>query len=55
MAIDLGALTYAEAEATVPHFERTGLAGGLTAFPTSVEACGPHWRWRIALPRPSWW
>ena len=41
MAIDLGALTYAEAEATVPHFERTGLAGGLTAFPTSVEALRP--------------
>ena len=41
MAIDLGALTYAEAEATVPHFERTGLAGGLTAFPTSVDALRP--------------
>jgi hypothetical protein len=41
MAIDLGALTYAEAQATVPHFERTGLAGGLTAFPTSVEALRP--------------
>jgi hypothetical protein len=41
MAIDLGALTYVEAEATVPHFERTGLAGGLTAFPTSVEALRP--------------
>ena len=41
MAIDLGALTYAEAEATVQHFERTGLAGGLTAFPTSVEALRP--------------
>ena len=41
MAIDLGALTYAEAEATVPHFERTGLLGGLTAFPTSVEALRP--------------
>ena len=41
MAIDLGALSYAEAEATVPHFERTGLEGGLTAFPTSVEALRP--------------
>jgi len=41
MAIDLGALTYAEAEATVPYFERTGLAGGLTAFPGSVEALRP--------------
>ncbi len=37
MAIDLGALSMEEAVATVPHFERTGLAGGLTAFPQSVE------------------
>lgn len=41
MAIDLGALSLAEAEATVPHFARTGLRGGLTAFPTSVEALRP--------------
>jgi hypothetical protein len=41
MAIDLGALTMEQAEATVPHFSRTGLAGGLTAFPTSVEALRP--------------
>jgi hypothetical protein len=41
MAIDLGALSLAQAEATVPHFARTGLAGGLTAFPTSVEALRP--------------
>jgi len=41
MAIDLGALTMAEAAATVPHFSRTGLRGGLTAFPTSVEALRP--------------
>jgi sugar phosphate isomerase/epimerase len=41
MAIDLGALTMAEAEATVAHFSRTGLRGGLTAFPTSVEALRP--------------
>jgi hypothetical protein len=41
MAIDLGALTLAEAEATVPHFERTGLRGGLTAFPASIEALRP--------------
>ena len=37
MGIDLGALSLAEAEATVPHFQRTGLAGGLTAFPASVD------------------
>jgi len=41
MAIDLGALSLEEAEATVPHFARTRLAGGLTAFPTSVEALRP--------------
>jgi hypothetical protein len=37
----LGALTLAEAEATVPHFARTGLLGGLTAFPKSVEDLRP--------------
>jgi hypothetical protein len=41
MAIDLGALSMDQAEATVPHFSRTGLRGGLTAFPTSVEALRP--------------
>ena len=41
MAIDLGALTLEQARATVPHFRRTGLAGGLTAFPTSTEALRP--------------
>src|SRR6266404_620365 len=52
MAIDLGALTMEQAEATVPHFSRTGLAGGLTAFPTSVEALRPALRLahRIAAP-----
>jgi hypothetical protein len=41
MAIDLGALSFADAEATVPHFTRTGLLGGLTAFPKSVEDLRP--------------
>ena len=41
VAIDLGALSIAQARATVPHFERTGLAGGITAFPSSVEALRP--------------
>jgi hypothetical protein len=52
MAIDLGALTMEQAEATVPHFARTGLAGGLTAFPTSVEALRPALQLahRIAAP-----
>ncbi len=41
-----------EAEATVPHFLRTGLRGGLTAFPTSVEALRPalELAQRIAAP-----
>jgi hypothetical protein len=41
MAIDLGALSMQEAESSVAHFSRTGLAGGLTAFPASVEALRP--------------
>ncbi len=44
MAIDLGALTLPEAEATVPHFARSGLLGGLTAFPKSVEDLRPALR-----------
>ncbi|HEY1312648.1 MAG TPA: hypothetical protein VGE92_02165 [Steroidobacteraceae bacterium] len=52
MAIDLGALTMEQAQATVPHFARTGLAGGLTAFPTSIEALRPalELAHRIAAP-----
>lgn len=52
MAIDLGALSMEQALATVPHFERTGLAGGLTAFPSSVEALRPalELAHRIAAP-----
>ena len=41
MTIDLGALTMAQAQETVPHFARTGLLGGLTAFPGSVEGLRP--------------
>src|ERR1700688_4854993 len=52
MAIDLGALTMDQAEATVAHFARTGLAGGLTAFPSSIEALRPALQLaqRIAAP-----
>jgi len=52
VAIDLGALTLEQAEATVPHFARTGLAGGLTAFPSSIEALRPALRLahRIGAP-----
>ena len=41
MAIDLGALTFAQARQTVPHFARTGLGGLLTAFPRSIEDLRP--------------
>jgi hypothetical protein len=41
MAIDLGALSFAEAESTVPHFARTGLRAGLTAFPQSIDDLRP--------------
>ena len=41
MAIDLGALTFAQARETVPHFARTGLGGLLTAFPRSIEELRP--------------
>jgi len=52
MAIDLGALSAAQAQESIAHFARTGLRGGLTAFPDSVaalrSACGlAH---RIAAP-----
>jgi hypothetical protein len=52
MAIDLGALTFAEAEETVPHFARTGLGGLLTAFPRSIEDLRPALRLakRIGAP-----
>jgi hypothetical protein len=41
MAIDLGALSFAEARQTIPEFTRTGLHAGLTAFPQSVEDLRP--------------
>jgi hypothetical protein len=41
MTIDLGALTLEQARATIPEFKRTGLRGGLTAFPKSVEDLRP--------------
>ncbi len=41
MTIDLGALSLQEARATIPEFRRTGLRGGLTVFPKSVEELRP--------------
>jgi hypothetical protein len=41
MAIDLGALTLAQAQATVAEFRRTGLAGLVTAFPDSIAGLRP--------------
>jgi hypothetical protein len=52
MAIDLGALTFADAEATVPHFARTELRGGLTAFPKSVEDLRPALRLAHRIKAP---
>jgi hypothetical protein len=37
LSVDLGAVTFAQAEGCIPHFARTGLASGLTAFPATVE------------------
>jgi hypothetical protein len=37
MAIDLGALSWEQARATIPHFSRAGLAACLTAFPASSD------------------
>ena len=41
MAIDLGALSLEQAQATIPHFRRTGLHGLVTAFPRSIEDLRP--------------
>jgi hypothetical protein len=41
MTIDLGALSMEQARETIPEFERTGLRGGLTVFPKSVEELRP--------------
>jgi hypothetical protein len=37
MLLDLGAMTWSQAEAAAPHYARTGLAAGLTAFPAGAE------------------
>jgi hypothetical protein len=52
MAIDLGALTLQQAQETVPHFVRTGLRGGLTAFPASVDALRPALRLAHLIAAP---
>ncbi len=44
-----------QAEACVPHFARTGLAGGLTAFPQNVEALRPPWFLRDVSMHPLSW
>lgn len=41
MAIDLGAMDIEEARRVVPNYERTGLAGLLTAFPRTIEELRP--------------
>jgi len=52
VAIDLGALTFAQAEETVPQFERTGLGGLLTAFPRSIEELRPALRLAKRIDAP---
>jgi hypothetical protein len=52
MAIDLGALNFAQAEETVPHFERTGLGGLLTAFPRAIEELRPALRLAKRIDAP---
>jgi hypothetical protein len=41
MAVDLGALSFEQARATVPEFVRTGLRSLLTAFPGTIEELRP--------------
>jgi hypothetical protein len=41
MTIDLGALSLQQARDTIAQFKRTGLRGGVTAFPQSVEDLRP--------------
>ena len=52
MAIDLGALSMAQAETSVAQFARTGLAGALTAFPTSIEELRPALRLAQRIDAP---
>jgi len=52
MAIDLGAMDLAAAEATVPEFARTGLGGLVTAFPRSVEDLRPALHLAKAIGAP---
>jgi hypothetical protein len=41
ITVDLGAVTFEQAQSCVAHFARTGLASGLTAFPATIEALRP--------------
>jgi hypothetical protein len=52
MAIDLGAMDFATARATVPEFARTGLRGLLTAFPHSIEELRPALHLSKAIGSP---
>ena len=52
MAIDLGALSLEQAQATVPHFARTGLRGLVTAFPRSIEDLRPALRLARSIGAP---
>lgn len=41
LSIDLGAITLDQAAEIVPHYQRTGLGGLVTAFPQSIEGIRP--------------
>jgi hypothetical protein len=52
LSVDLGAVSFAQAEECIPHFERTGLKSALTAFPATLEELRPalHLAHRLAAP-----
>ena len=52
MSVDLDALPLEQAWALVPQFERTGLRGLVTAFPTSVEDIRPAIAFAKAINAP---
>lgn len=52
MSVDLGALPLPQAQEVVPQFARTGLRGGVTAFPRSIEDIRPAIRLAKEIDAP---
>lgn len=52
MSVDLGALTLPQAQEVIPQFARTGLRGGVTAFPRSIEDIRPAIRLAKEIDAP---